>query len=247
MTVPPLPIVSHANAYISGNVTIDPSAVIAPGVILRADPAAQIVIQAGVCIGMGAVLHAYQGKIEVERGSNLGPGVLIVGQSQIGANTCVGAATTIFNASIASIQVIPAGSVIGDTSRRIPVAGLPDSDQGNGAVVSSPSTSQRDLAADLRATHIGRSPPPDEEASAAPASGGLAPDTSRLDEDPWDSEAEFIPQRAAEPASDQTAQTPKQDVNNYIGQVYVNRLMVTLFPHNQSLKNHDLKDATEDS
>ena len=115
----PLPLSSHSHVYVQGDVTIDPSAVISSGVILRANPESQIVIAAGVCIGAGSILHAYQGTLEVETGANLGAGVLIVGQGKIGANACIGSLTTIWNASIEPLQVIPAASVVGDSGRHV--------------------------------------------------------------------------------------------------------------------------------
>ncbi len=118
MHLPLLRPISTANYFVSGDVVIDECAAIGPGVILQADAGSRIVIAAGVCIGMGAILHAHQGNIEVEAGANLGAGVLIVGTGKIGANACVGAATTVFNSSIEPVQVVPAASIIGDTSRQ---------------------------------------------------------------------------------------------------------------------------------
>lgn len=121
MNLQPLHPVQTAHLQISGNVVIDPSAAIAPGAILRAAPNSKIIIAGGVCIGMGAILNAYNGTIEIQAGANLAPGVLIVGASTIGANACIGGITTIFNASVAAMQVIRAGSVLGDTSRTVEV------------------------------------------------------------------------------------------------------------------------------
>jgi carbon dioxide concentrating mechanism protein CcmN len=117
MPLQPLQLVETPHVQAIGDVIVHPSAAIAPGVILRAAPNSRIVIAAGVCIGMGAVIHAYQGAIEIETGANLGPGVLMVGEGKIGANACIGGVTTIYNASVEPLQVVPAGSVIGDTSR----------------------------------------------------------------------------------------------------------------------------------
>ncbi|MFP4007433.1 MAG: transferase [Spirulinaceae cyanobacterium] len=121
MNLQPLHPVQTAHLQISGNVVIDPSAAIAPGAILRAAPNSKIIIAGGVCIGMGAILNAYNGTIEIQAGANLAPGVLIVGACTIGANACIGGITTIFNASVAAMQVIRAGSVLGDTSRTVEV------------------------------------------------------------------------------------------------------------------------------
>jgi carbon dioxide concentrating mechanism protein CcmN len=74
MHLPPLPLSSN---YVDteGEVSIDPSATIASGVILRAATDSKIIIGAGVCIGIGSILTASQGILEVEAGANLGAGV----------------------------------------------------------------------------------------------------------------------------------------------------------------------------
>lgn len=126
MRLPPLQPVTNSDIYVSGDVTIHESAVVAPGTILQAAPNSRIVIGAGACIGMGAILNACQGVIEVAVGAILGAGVLIIGEARIGNNACIGAATTIFNTSIKALTVVPAGSLIGDPSRQ--VAAPADSD-----------------------------------------------------------------------------------------------------------------------
>lgn len=119
MYLPPLHPISNSQFYVSGNVTIDPSAAIAPGVLLQADPDSQIIIASGVCIGMGAILHAHAGILEVEEGANIGTGVLIVGKGKIEANACIGSMTTILNSSVGAGKVVPPGSLIGDPSRQV--------------------------------------------------------------------------------------------------------------------------------
>lgn len=119
MSVLPLHLTSNFDSYISGDVTIDPSAMIALGVLLHADPNSRIAIAAGVCIGMGTVLHAHKGILEIEAGAILGAGVLVVGGGKIGANACIGSTTTIFNTSIEPGQIVAPGSLLGDTSRSI--------------------------------------------------------------------------------------------------------------------------------
>jgi len=119
MYVPPLQPINNFNSYVSGDVAIDPSAVIAPGVLIQANPNSRIVIGAGVCIGMGTILHAHEGTLEVESGVTLGAGVLVIGKGKIGANSCIGPTTTMLDPSIEPGQVVAAGSLIGDKSRRI--------------------------------------------------------------------------------------------------------------------------------
>ncbi len=119
MYLRPLQPVGDLQVHLSGDVTVDPSAILAPGVILRAAANSKIVVKAGVCIGSGTVIHACKGVIEIGCSASLGVGVLIVGVGKIGANACIGAATTIFNASVKEMQVIQAGSLLGDPSRQI--------------------------------------------------------------------------------------------------------------------------------
>ncbi|NJN58659.1 MAG: transferase [Leptolyngbyaceae cyanobacterium SL_5_9] len=119
MHLPPLRPISDIHFCVSGNVTIHPSAVIAPGVLLQADANSQIVIAAGVCIGAGTVLHVHQGSLEIEEGASLGASVLLFGSGRIGANACIGSRVTIFNSSIAPDQVVRSGSLVGDPSRAI--------------------------------------------------------------------------------------------------------------------------------
>jgi carbon dioxide concentrating mechanism protein CcmN len=119
----PQPIGDYRSACV-GDVKIHPSAVIAPGVLLCADPDSQILISAGVCIGLGSILRACDGILEVLEGANLGTGVLLIGKGKIGKNACIGSSSTILNTDIASGQVIAPGSLIGDASRR--VAGFTD-------------------------------------------------------------------------------------------------------------------------
>lgn len=111
MRLPPLPPIGH-QVHVNGDVSIDEGAVIAPGVILQADPGCRIAIAAGVCIGMGSILHAHQGNLDVEAGACLGAGVLVIGTGKIGAYACIGAITTIWNQDIEPQQLIPAGSVL---------------------------------------------------------------------------------------------------------------------------------------
>ncbi|MDY6938030.1 MAG: hypothetical protein SWY16_10215 [Cyanobacteriota bacterium] len=103
----------------SGDVTIHPSAAIASGVILQASPDSRIEIAAGACVGMGAIVHSSRGRLTIGAGANLGAGVLVVGECSIGENACIGAATTIYNASVAPREIVPPGSLVGDSSRQI--------------------------------------------------------------------------------------------------------------------------------
>jgi carbon dioxide concentrating mechanism protein CcmN len=108
------PLISDDHLYISGDVTLDPSAAIAPNVLLQADPGCRLVIAAGVSIGSGCVLHAHNGTLEIDTGATLGSGVLVVGSGKIGANACIGSRATIMDSSIAPEYVVPPKAIIGD-------------------------------------------------------------------------------------------------------------------------------------
>lgn len=118
MYLPSLQPISREQSYVHGNVTVDPSVVIAPGVLLQADVDSQIVIAAGACIGMGVVLHAQGGDLHIDNGVNIGAGVLVVGQGRVGANVCIGASATIINPSLAEGTLVPPASLWGDDSRQ---------------------------------------------------------------------------------------------------------------------------------
>ena len=119
MPLPSPHVVSTSEIFVSGDVIIHESAVISPGTILRAAPDSRIIISEGVCLGMGVVLSASGGDIEVHLGAILGAGVLIIGASVIGDHACIGATTTVFNASVAPQVMVPTNSLLGDTSRQI--------------------------------------------------------------------------------------------------------------------------------
>lgn len=121
MNLPPLQLIDHTHFCLQGEVEIDPSAAIAPGVLFQADSDSRIVIGAGVCIGAGSVLHARQGLLIIEHGVSFGTGVLIVGAGRIGANACIGSSTTVLRPAIAPGEVVPPGSLLGDTSRQVTI------------------------------------------------------------------------------------------------------------------------------
>lgn len=201
---------NNFDSYISGEVTIEPSAAIAPGVLLQASPNSRIVIRAGVCIGMGSILHAYEGTLEVDAGATLGAGVLVVGKGKIGANACIGSTTTIMNCSIEPRQVVVAGSLIGDESRRVEApAGAATS------VAGEPPSANVQLQTTVAKTANGKASEPALETSA-------------------------IAQTTSESTKSAPASSEATD-SKVSGQVHLNRLLSTMFPHRQSL-SHPLQD-----
>jgi len=110
---------------IQGDVRVDPNAMIGPGVLIQADPDAQITIAAGVCIGMGVILHAFGGSLIIEAGVNLGAGVLVVGQGLIAAQCCIGSTATLCNPQLQPGQLVSAGTVIQSEVAAAPAPAAP--------------------------------------------------------------------------------------------------------------------------
>jgi carbon dioxide concentrating mechanism protein CcmN len=110
--LPPLEPIGNFRSYVCGDVVIDETAAIAAGVLIQADQGSRITIAAGVCIGMGTVIHAQNGILEIAAGANLGAGVLVYGNSKIGEGACIGASSSIVRAVISKGQIVPPCSLI---------------------------------------------------------------------------------------------------------------------------------------
>ncbi|MDJ0575324.1 MAG: hypothetical protein QNJ65_09200 [Xenococcaceae cyanobacterium MO_234.B1] len=235
MYLPPLQPVVDSNIVICGDVEIHPTASIAPGVILQAAPNSRIVIGADACIGMGVILNAYGGVINVENGATLGSGVLIIGNSTIGSNACIGTATTIFNASVESMKVVIPGSIIGDTSRYVEI-----NSSTNGSTVSESKTKLSGIDA-LNATsnedsETATAPEksPQETISQQQNSTETKSKTEEITEEIVDSSfSHNSPDPWREKGVETNIETPEGVT---IGKTYINQLLVTLFPHKNSLK-----------
>lgn len=240
MSVPPLRLHNNFEPYISGEVTIHPSAVLAPGVILQAATNSKIIIGPGVCIGMGSILQVNEGTLEVEAGANLGAGFLMVGAGKIGTNACIGAATTVFNCSVKPGTVVPPSSVLGDTSRQISLtqpqepstnyAASTNTQQpqpegnnleGSEKKVTSFSSTNLSASAFLELKHHSVSAP---QPSPTPSA---QPPPEQKDE------------TAANSSELSSNNSESSDIfgTQIYGQGSINRLLTTLFPHRQSLKN----------
>ncbi len=226
MYLPPLQRNRNPNIYMSGDVTIDESASIASGVILQASPGTRIEIAAGVCIGMGSILQACQGNLIIEEGATLGAEVLAIGTGKIGTNACIGSASTLLHPTVASNEVIPPGSLLGDESRQIDVESTtaapdpaPVSPAGSNPVAPDP---------------VPPAPPPPPEPATASDPEPPTPERSQ----PISNNG-----NGAEPAVTPPDQPPVPSSPAYIyGQAHLNQLMQTLFPH----KQHPIQPIPED-
>ena len=109
--------IDTAHYLVSGDVIIHEGAAIAPGVLLQAGSGSRIIIGAGVCIGIGSVIHVHEGTLEIGEGAIIGAGVLLIGQVKIGDRACIGSATTILDSAIEVGGLVAPGSLVGDRSR----------------------------------------------------------------------------------------------------------------------------------
>ncbi len=117
--LPPLEPIGDFRSYVCGDVVIDQTAAIAAGVLIQADQGGRVTIAAGVCIGMGTVIHAQDGLLEIGAGANLGAGVLVYGSSKIGEGACIGASSSIVKAVIAKGAIVPPCSLISGAAESV--------------------------------------------------------------------------------------------------------------------------------
>lgn len=217
MYLSPLQLSSNSQILMSGDVVVNEGAAIALGAILQAEPGSRISIAAGACIGMGVILHAREGTLSIEAGVILGAGVLVVGAGTIGTNACIGAGTTLIDPCIDQMQIIPAGSLIGDTSRQ---AGASATAAAPTAAPTSPETA---------------------EAIAPPVDLPLDPPP------PAQTPPQTPPETAAEPPESTAAEPPQPGETPTIlyGQAHINRLLGTLFPHRQAVNRSEENGQTQ--
>ncbi len=207
---PPQPILNK-DIRISGDVEIHPTASLAPGVILQAASNSRIVIGADVCIGMGVIINACKGSVEIGDGAILGAGVLIIGESKIGNSSCIGTSTTIFRQNVASMAVVEPGSILGDISRQMNLE-----------------ESQKNTKTDAQSKS---EPPKSSQKSQKTRSNyyyAAQTNQSTADNSHQEQNSDSIPQVevSVEPQV-------KQEKAPVVGEVYINELLVTLFPHNK--------------
>ncbi|MDJ0648150.1 MAG: hypothetical protein QNJ60_05530 [Xenococcaceae cyanobacterium MO_188.B19] len=254
MYLPPLQPVVNSEILIYGDVEIHPSASIAPGVILQAAPESRIIIGADACVGMGVVLKAYGGVIDVKNGATLGAGVLIIGKSVIGSNACIGTSTTIFNASVESVQVITPGSIVGDTSRQVQNNSANDDCSASKSTIKSSPSQDSICNGDSETTTVSKESSPTKESqqentaqikSKIPEIVNGASDGNVVD--PWlENEVEKKVTEVIKTAKiAKVAENVETPEGIAIGKVYIDELLVTLFPHKRTSNNSLDPDSTK--
>ncbi|MBD1912135.1 MULTISPECIES: hypothetical protein [unclassified Leptolyngbya] len=92
--------------WVVGEVVVDPSAAIAPGTLLLAEPGCRLFIGPGVCMGTGSIVHGFGGDLTIEAGAVVGSAALLLGNGKIGAKACIGASATLVNPTVEAGQMI---------------------------------------------------------------------------------------------------------------------------------------------
>ncbi len=248
--LPSFPLVSDQICII-GNVTIHPNTAIAPGVVIQAASDSQVIIEEGACIGMGVVINADQGKIVIEQRAVLGARVLMIGKGIIGKNACIGAGTTIFNSSVESMTVINAYSIIGDSSRFLNTEIREDetiNDQLSDQLNEELNDPWNDpLNEELNPLNDLLKKPPESEQSEKPEPINpvekLEVPPQEMEEVLIKNESSFVPEVESERIKVSEILTEHLEKENpspsqkspVVGQVYINNLLLTLFPNRQSI------------
>lgn len=241
MSVPPLRLGNQFDIYISGEVSIHQSAVIAPGVILQAAPNSKIIIAAGVCIGMGSILQAARGMIVVGAGANLGAGFLMVGTGTIGENACIGAASTVFNYSVAPGEIVAPGSVLGVAK---PIGETSSLKESRDAQQPQPTTNLEPISSHSENAGLGNGRVNTEnwgENNLSSQSQESIQQQELRPPPPEEKQSENSkPQEGAKSSPDSQSNTsatesPSNFGAHIYGQTNINRLLITLFPHRQPL------------
>jgi carbon dioxide concentrating mechanism protein CcmN len=239
MSLPLLPPTNETHFTLSGDVTLHPGAAIAPGVVLQADPGSCIIIDAGVCIGMGSVIHAYQGTIHLEQGAILGLQVLLVGSGRIGHHACLGPGVTVFGCDVVPGSMVAAGTLLGQAGR---------------SLGPSPAETSAEMTPEAQIAPGGLPVPPEPDPWAdepdSPADQPSSPSAASVPPTPADSaaptSAEVGDRSGDYPNSPQSVSHPAAHPPVY-GQASLDRLMGMLFPHRQALNGDGASDDGDPS
>ncbi|MBE9065743.1 hypothetical protein IQ260_03655 [Leptolyngbya cf. ectocarpi LEGE 11479] len=225
----PLHFVSHTHYYRGGDVVIDASAAIAPGVVFRAASTGSIRIGPGVCVGAGVVIQAKQGCVMIESGVSLGTGVLIVGHGHVGRGACVGPSSTLINPAIAANEIVPPCSLVEP-----------------GVSTSETAAPRNGVSGSSAASHF-------QSGGFTPSSGPvpsmpMPPRTSpTVEPQSVSPKAVHVPDIDSAPSSDMSAGAPAAIAQNrpVYGRDHVKNLLSALFPYRQSLNNGDSSAQSE--
>lgn len=214
------PAITYPDIQISGDVRIHPRAVIAPGVILQAAAGCHVAIAAGACVGAGSIIQAHGGNITIHDGAIIGAGCLIIGQGTIGENACIGYGSTVFQTSVRAAALLPPNSLVGDLSR-----------SGTTVAEQAPTEILSGVQPDPWQEEIPPEKPPDPEAEPR-RSPSTPPEPVP---EPVKTPASVVAPEVMPTVSEAPSSSETREKAPVVGQVYINQLLMTLFPHQNSL------------
>jgi len=236
MSLPILQPSTIDTTQIRGDVTIDRSVIIASGVILNATSGTKIILSSGVCLGMGTIITAYEGDVEIKENTILGSGSLILGSCVIGSQVSLGASVTIYNTNVEPLTVIPAGTIIGDRSRQVKlkeneeISRVKEEKQENTAI-NNPTQTIIDGIKNGFATSLDDNIVKNDV--DVRDTDGIVEENileSELDSAKIEDNGETEIMNEQEVSEENTTK-----VNTVVGQVYINKLLFTLFPERKTL------------
>ncbi|MCM1983044.1 hypothetical protein [Lyngbya confervoides] len=208
--------ITHASdPFCVGDVMIAPTAVIAPGVVLRADPNCSITVRDGACLGVGVIVHATGGSIEIHQKVCVAGDVLIVGCGTLGRQACIGAGATLLNPAVAEAEIVPAQARIGDSSRGWDVPNLESPE---------PARSPRDVPSDPV-------DPPPSKVDPRGGRGAGDPSVNPLP-DPVDGSSPPAPTSPTPPP----AGGPPNAAKRVIGKAEFEKMVRQMFPDRQAFE-----------
>jgi carbon dioxide concentrating mechanism protein CcmN len=118
-------LVNGTHYCVVGDVTIDATAAIAPGVVLQAPTGSRIVVGKSVCLAAGVCIQSRQGVLTIAAGASLGANVLVVGSGTVGTNACISAGSTLIDPAIAAESIVPPDSLINTQTATAPTHTAP--------------------------------------------------------------------------------------------------------------------------
>ncbi|MBL1209928.1 hypothetical protein [Geminocystis sp. GBBB08] len=242
MSLPILQPSSKDTTQIRGDVTIDQSVIIAPGVILNATFGHKIILRQGVCVGMGTIITAYEGDIIIQENTILGSGTLILGNCTIGSQVSLGASVTVYHSNIEAMSVVPAGSIIGDRSRQVnlkkevavnttpPMINSPTQTIINGVKKGfSTNLGKENISVNNQEEENRLNINQENEEIMQPIEE-IAPEIEKKEKESSTFEVENKQETETEILNNDIWEEKTPQGNTIVGKVYINKLLFTLFP-----------------
>ncbi|MBT9311086.1 LbetaH domain-containing protein [Leptothoe kymatousa] len=231
----PLHFVSHTHYYRGGDIVIDESAAIAPGVVFRASPGASIRVGPGVCIGAGVVIQAKKGCVFIESGASLGTGVLVVGHGHIGKDACIGPSSTLMNPAVAANEIIPPCSLLSSSSSQPSNQGASTPHQESGTTFHTPNFQSQD--GPVPSVPITPRTSPTVQPQAVSPKPVDVPDLGPTAAAHQNGSGETFNQGNGTHSTSAAPSAVVAQNHDVYGRDHLNSLLSALFPHRQPLNN----------